>query len=516
MPAKHSSHRSWLRTIHAVSALLFVVLFFAGAVLSAAALMYLGFHFGLAGIGSIRGKGLVLVVLVALSMCAAGLIILWSLLPRIDRFEPPGPELEKEKHPALHREINRIAAMSGEQGPRHAYLVEDVNAFVAERGGLWGIGSQRIMGLGLPLLNVLTVSELRSVLAHEFGHYAGGDTSMGRWIHGTRLTLIRTLQNLGRTAEAASELGSVALVFSVVHAPFRWFFAFYMRFTQALSRRQEFDADALAVRLEGSQALIQGLTKVRQASAAYGAFINGEFAPILRHGFCPPLGHGFRNFMQAEPVAEQIKQLLSQTLENAEKADPYDSHPPLPERIAAAKKLNTPAKSQDDRLGVELLSEVSSLETVLARCWVSSEKMLEPIAWENTAALVEKDMRSGLRQHAARFKGVSLSMLPQNIESIRVLAKRAFTVEQVHNSEDALIVDWAIGLFGDALLVLLLQQNFRLVNRPGLPLTVQRDDDVIEPAPFVARYLRKEMSIDEWNSQLTAFHVATVDFGELA
>lgn len=49
-----------------------------------------------------------------------------------------------------------------------------------------GVGSKRVMGLGLPLLNALTVSELRAVLAHEFGHFVGGDTSLGKWIHKTR------------------------------------------------------------------------------------------------------------------------------------------------------------------------------------------------------------------------------------------------------------------------------------------------------------------------------------------
>jgi Zn-dependent protease with chaperone function len=33
-----------------------------------------------------------------------------------------------------------------------------------------GFGSRRVMGLGLPLLQALNVSQLEAVLAHEFGH----------------------------------------------------------------------------------------------------------------------------------------------------------------------------------------------------------------------------------------------------------------------------------------------------------------------------------------------------------
>jgi len=39
-----------------------------------------------------------------------------------------------------------------------------------------GFGSRRVMGLGLPLLQILTVAQFRAVLPHEFGHYYGADT----------------------------------------------------------------------------------------------------------------------------------------------------------------------------------------------------------------------------------------------------------------------------------------------------------------------------------------------------
>ena len=80
--------------------------------------------------------------------------------------------------------------------PTEVYLVADVNAFVTTRGGFMGFGSRRVMGLGLPLLQTLGVRELRAVLAHEFGHYHGGDTKLGPWIYKTRAAIGRTLQGL--------------------------------------------------------------------------------------------------------------------------------------------------------------------------------------------------------------------------------------------------------------------------------------------------------------------------------
>jgi Zn-dependent protease with chaperone function len=72
-----------------------------------------------------------------------------------------------------------------------------MNAFVGDRGGIMGFGSRRIMGLGLPLLALLNISEFRAVLAHEFAHYYGGDTRLGPWVYKTRMAIIRVFQSVG-------------------------------------------------------------------------------------------------------------------------------------------------------------------------------------------------------------------------------------------------------------------------------------------------------------------------------
>ena len=49
------------------------------------------------------------------------------------------------------------------------------------------------MIVGLPLLHLVSERGLRAVIAHEFGHYAGGDTKLGPWIHRTRAAIGRTI-----------------------------------------------------------------------------------------------------------------------------------------------------------------------------------------------------------------------------------------------------------------------------------------------------------------------------------
>jgi hypothetical protein len=122
--------------------------------------------------------------------------ILVGITPRREHFEPPGPLLTKEEQPRINDEIRTIAEATHSEMPREIYLVPDVNAAVAHVGGFAGIGSRPIMLVGLPLMAVLTTPELRGVLAHEFGHYSGGDTRLGPLTYRTRSAMFRTIIEL--------------------------------------------------------------------------------------------------------------------------------------------------------------------------------------------------------------------------------------------------------------------------------------------------------------------------------
>ena len=103
--------------------------------------------------------------LALLCLVGAGIIV-WSILPRFDRFQAPGPRLRAEHHPRLFEHIESVAEATGQAMPAEVYLVPDINAFVTQRGGIMGLGSRRVMGLGLPLMQVLSISQLRAVIAH--------------------------------------------------------------------------------------------------------------------------------------------------------------------------------------------------------------------------------------------------------------------------------------------------------------------------------------------------------------
>src|SRR5215471_21264423 len=95
---------------------------------------------------AVEGRGAALKIIVMMTL--GGLAILWGILPRIDRFTAPGPELSPEKHPRLFASLTRIARATGQKMPDVVYLDPSVNAGVTRRGGILGIGSRPIMVLG--------------------------------------------------------------------------------------------------------------------------------------------------------------------------------------------------------------------------------------------------------------------------------------------------------------------------------------------------------------------------------
>src|SRR5262245_51403155 len=95
--------------LRAALALTLMVMFYALAAAGTAALAWIGVKL-FEMLPSIRGRGVVAIGLIALACFAAAAVVIWSVLPRFDRFEPPGPEIAKDEQPALFAEIRRIAA----------------------------------------------------------------------------------------------------------------------------------------------------------------------------------------------------------------------------------------------------------------------------------------------------------------------------------------------------------------------------------------------------------------------
>jgi Zn-dependent protease with chaperone function len=435
-------------------------------------------------------------------------LILKAIVPRRDHFEPPGPRLDPATQPRLFAEIRRTASATRQAEPADVFLLADVNAFVTHRGGFMGLGSRRVMGLGLPLLQALTVPELRAVLAHEFGHLDGGDVALGPWIYSTRGALLRTLQDLHQHSQALT-------------LPFQWFANLFFRVTHAISRHQEVKADQLAARVVGREPLASGLQATDAAAYVFAPYWHANVYPLLSAGFLPPLAAGFDTFREAPWLAG----LLSSREPAAE--NPFDTHPSLPARLAALGVTPADSKPATGPRAVSLLDDPAALESRLATHLTSPEgraskpegtsssltpepRPLTPITWDEVGTKVWlPDWEKAADKHRRHLEGLTPATLP-GFDWERL--GRRLTAGQ----SDAQPLHAADSLVGVALAVALSRAGFTVDSTPGLNATLVGPADRIEPFGVRERLASGPEAVAAWQELCLRVGIAEVDLGSLA
>lgn len=436
--------------------------------------------------------------LALICVCGAG-AILWAILPRLDHFTPPGPRLEASCHPRLFGELTSIAQSVKQEMPSEVYLVPEVNAWVTHRGGVMGLGGRRVMGLGLPLLKVLKTSELRAVLAHEFGHYQGGDTALAPWVYKTRSAIIRTLQNLGD---------------SILQKPFMLYGKMFLRITHAISRQEEYAADELAARVAGAGAMISGLKTIHSAGAAFNSYWRGEVAPILSAGYRPPVADGFAAFMKSEPIVKGTAEFIAKQMETANR-DPYDTHPPLKDRIAALADFAIAQPPDNDPAAIALLEDVGSLERELLVLSFGADKSgkLKDIRWEDALETVfVPAWREQCKEHARGLAGIHLGALPDLVGNQSGLISRFKDSVPTGLPEEQLAPAIA-GIIGSAVALVLKSMNFTISSDIGYPVTARAGSIAIEPFSLVHKLASGEIKKDAWTALCNEAQLTDVDLG---
>ncbi|HEX5052822.1 MAG TPA: M48 family metallopeptidase [Planctomycetota bacterium] len=415
-------------------------------------------------------------------------VVLWSVVPRPARFPDPGVRLREPDQPELFRLIQSVAKDVGQAPPAEVFLVGDVNAFVAERGSVLGLGGTRIMGLGLPLLQVLTTRQLRSVIAHEFGHFHGGDTRLGPFIYRTREAIGRTVVNFHRAQ-------------SLLQKPFEWYGKLFLRVTFSISRQQEFAADALAVQIVGLEPMQSALRRVNEVSELYDRYLQTEFLPVLNRNVRPPIAEGFGLFLSSKAVQELQVQIREQAMQA--KGNPYDSHPPLSERLATAAEVEHPGTGNSaGPLAISLLHDLPTLEGELLAFLVGKAEVKKVPAgtWrEAMAAALAGTWNAAAEQQGSKLPAMAVAELTAQgplLEHHALLLDR-----KVPAAERRMFGAW---LFGCLLARALLRAGFAIEASPGDPVVMVRGEQGIEPFAIAESMAAGKLTEAAWQQTCAA------------
>jgi len=233
-----------------------------------------------------------------------------------------GPVLAFTDAPLLFAAVNEVSRRLGVRPPGQVRLT------YLPCCGVVAWGRSQALILGLPLLRVLTLAELRAVLAHELAHLARGDAT--RAARSARFVgaLRQALDQAG--GRERGPLGAWARVCCRVAS---WLIG-------PIARGQEARADRSAAAIAGGSVAASALVKA--------AMVQPLFREVLEHydpsqPEAPNLYAFFRAFWYRLPAEAHSAMRLRVLAGGDGRHDPDPTHPPLPERLALLQAYPDPA-----------------------------------------------------------------------------------------------------------------------------------------------------------------------------
>ena len=196
-------------------------------------------------------------------------------------------ELKKQDHPDLFAFIKILTRDIKSDFPKKIFVSHGVNAMVFYNSSFWSLffPVRKNLEIGLGLVNTLTISEFKSVLAHEFGHFSQRSMKIGSYIY----TVNRAIYNLVYEYDAWDKLLSqwsqvgglfgifagvtfwmVERVRSLLKMAYNLINIHYLK----LSREMEYHADLMAISVSGNAPFKNALRKVEFSSFTYDYTVN--------------------------------------------------------------------------------------------------------------------------------------------------------------------------------------------------------------------------------------------------
>jgi len=423
---------------------------------------------------------------VSLTGLVLGVTILVAIVPRRRRFEAPGALVTAEDQPRLIELIAGESRALDMEPPDEVYATFEVNAAVTEAGR-----SRRVMIVGLPLLQFISERGLRGIVAHELGHYAGGDTRLGPWIYRTRETIGRTLDHL------TDEDGDEGWTQLAVRKPFEWYATAFLHITAKISRQQEYAADRFAVRRAGRDVYAESLRRLHAFGPAFDPYWGQEVVPALTAERRPPVAAGFATFIGTEAVQRAGAEWVEEELRER-KTERYDSHPALADRLRALEDL-PPGEADDSPPAADLLRDLPALEQRVFGVLYGDEAAasLAPIAWEDVGESVYLERA---RELTSRFHyvldGVSAIGLGEAVGRSPQLAGDVQRREPDIGYDDAVALVPAV--LRDGLLLALEGAGWELTANLAEPLLCRHAGHEVVPSLVVAELYDKTLDAGAW------------------
>lgn len=355
---------------------------------------------------------------------------------------PGGIEVTAAQEPKLFKFLHQLADEIGAPKPHRVFITAEVNAAVFYDLSLINLifPSKKNLIIGLGLVNVLNLGELKAVLAHEFGHFSQGSMMVGRWVYvaqqiiahmvATRDWLDSVVRFISRFDLRVAWVGWIlGLIIWSIRSLMDTLFRIVVIAERALSREMEFNADLVAVSVTGSDAIVNALHKLQAADSAWqttldvaeteaanGKFVNDLFSIQLKaiNSIAQVLND--KHFgVVPENKSDDPSQHRVFTMEMARPPQMWSTHPANRDREDNAKKTYI-STVVDNRKSWLIFEDAEKLKRKISHSFYNPEKMTEMEVISAEDAVTQRFAKASF---STQYRGTYMSRSPvRNFSSV--------------------------------------------------------------------------------------------------
>ena len=315
-----------------------------------------------------------------------GLYLIKFLFSGTKNENPGRRQIKENECPVLFQAIREVAKATACPMPKKVFLSPQVNACVFYNTSFWSIifPVKKNLEIGLGLFTCMNVDELKSILAHEFGHFSQNSMKVGSGVYVANTVIYnlaytedkwdRFVENWCRVdINILALFGGLTRGFTnLVKKQLHNMYGFVNRAYMKLSRSMEYDADAIACQYIGKDVFSSALRKIDYLSYSNN-FSNGMVAELAAKGEKP--GNVFQLYdVMTKLLAEKEDIRFGHELlmtsgvsygypdSRVKIENVWDTHPSMDDRIAFASgevMKETDLRSSWVLLPEEMVKEIS-------------------------------------------------------------------------------------------------------------------------------------------------------------
>ncbi len=332
--------------------------------------------FGFAGIGVIAMRPSFFTLFLGIGLASIGGLVFFFLIKfifkrvKVDRSDMI--EIKENEEPRLFALIRELTREVGTDFPKKIYLTRDVNAAVFYDSSFWSMffPTKKNLQIGLGLVNAVTETELKAVLAHEFGHFSQKTLKVGSYVYNVNKVIYNMLYDNDSYSNLVQRWSNFSWVFAIcawigitIITGIQWILQkmygiVNVRYME-LSREMEFEADQIAASVVGSKPLVDSLLRLQLASDALQSLINFYQEQIAKEEIAEniyPQHHYLMNYLAKESHLDIQNNLPVVTKESLNKFDrskvvienQWESHPSTADRVQHLEDLGFDAEPSLD------------------------------------------------------------------------------------------------------------------------------------------------------------------------